>query len=150
MYDEYSIVPLANVPLTKKQAQLYMAYKYPYKEYASVLESYAKPSESKIRIERHIKMKMHEVGGWRYRVISANAQHFSAGYLYQEFSGGYKKIHLVYLTYANTYDFVIYTDDVDQYLAAQKAVKEYERGIRAIERKEARERAAMYNSDETE
>ena len=68
--------------MNKEQRRAYFAKKYILSDCTSVMNYYAKPSDTKISIEQDIKGQMLDRNGKRYRVLSGNTFNFTCAYAY--------------------------------------------------------------------
>ena len=89
--------------MTKKQKGLLSSYLNG--RYSSVSDAYNNPSETKKAIERHILESMLFLDGHGYKVCGKNCFHFSCGFQYVNEKDN--RLHLMYFTHANTFDFPI-------------------------------------------
>ena len=90
------------IKLNKKQQQLLNNFNQSYNTKLS--DIYKTYSGEKARADFLIRQEMEQMHGYRYRIIGGNCNFFSCGYLYIDEQN---KIHLVYHTYANKYDFIV-------------------------------------------
>lgn len=68
--------------MNKKQRRECYVQRFVCSDYTSIMDYYVKPSDLKVAIERNIKSQMLERNGKCYRILSANAFHFTCAYVY--------------------------------------------------------------------
>lgn len=71
---------MEKISIKSKRAQHWLAA-YNASKYHSVKQAYAKPSSRKIEADRECQERCQRENGYGYRIISANAQHFTAAWM---------------------------------------------------------------------
>ena len=68
--------------MNKAERREYFVQKFMHSDCTSVMNYYAKPSDTKVAIEQNIKRQMLERNGKRYRILSGNIFCFICAYVY--------------------------------------------------------------------
>ena len=95
--------------MNKAERREYFAKKFMYSDCTSVMNYYAKPSDTKVAIEQNIKGQMFERNGKRYRILSGNTFYFTCAYVYPKDDTWI----LVVKTISNHYELELLPQEID-------------------------------------
>lgn len=112
-HDDYTIGIFTEIrgglTMNKAERREYYVQKFMHSNCTSVMNYYAKPSDTKVAIEQHIKSQMRERNGKRYRILSGNCFTFICAYVYPKED----KWILVVKTVSNHYELELLPQEID-------------------------------------